>query len=352
MNSATAASSVLVCSGCRTELAPTILACPACNALVHRDELTRLASEAERAARDGNHADALATWRRALELLPPRSRQHAQVTTRVRDLSRDLETKGQTPPAPAPETSKKLGRVGGVVGMVGLLLWKLKFVLGFVITKGKVLLLGLTKLSTLTTMLLSLGVYWAAFGYAFALGLVVSIYVHEMGHVAALRRYGISAGAPMFIPGLGALVRMKQYPVEPREDARVGLAGPLWGLGAALVAYAVGRVTGWSSWLAIARVGAWINLFNLVPIWQLDGGRGFRALTKPQRIVAAVVIAAAWFLTSEGILLLLLAGAVFRIFQKEVPTEPDRRALIEYTALVAALSALAMIDVPGMGVLP
>ena len=345
MNSATAASPILVCAGCRTELPPTLLACPACNALVHSTELTQLASEAERAAQQGNHADALATWRRALELLPPRSRQHAQITARVRDLSRALEKHDRTPAAPAPATPRRLGRVGGVVGMLAV-------VVGFVITKGKVLLLGLTKLSTLTTMLLSLGVYWAAFGWAFALGLVLSIYVHEMGHVVALRHYGISAGAPMFIPGLGALVRMKQYPVEPREDARVGLAGPLWGLGAALVAYAVGRVTGWSSWLAIARVGAWINLFNLVPIWQLDGGRGFRALTKPQRIVAALVIGTAWFLTAEGILLLLLAGAVFRIFQKEVPTEPDRRALIEYTALVAALSALAAIPVPGMGTAP
>src|SRR5262245_32405641 len=120
VDSATAASSVLVCSGCRTELPPTILACPACNTLVHRDQLTRPASEAERAAQEGNHADALATWRRALELLPPRSRQHAQVTARVRDLSRELEKTDRTPPAPAPATPKKLGRAGGVVGMLAV----------------------------------------------------------------------------------------------------------------------------------------------------------------------------------------------------------------------------------------
>jgi Zn-dependent protease len=202
-------------------------------------------------------------------------------------------------------------------------------------------------------MLLSLGVYWAAFGWAFALGLVLSIYVHEMGHVAALRRYGIAASAPMFIPGLGALVRLKQYPVDPREDARVGLAGPLWGLGAAAVAYGVGHFTGWSSWLAIARVGAWINLFNLVPLWQLDGGRGFRALTRGQRIIAAIALGVDWWLTSEGMLLLVLGGAVIRIFQKDAPTQPDRRALVEYVAIAAALSALAATHVPGMsGALP
>src|SRR3989454_12639768 len=81
-------------------------------------------------------------------------------------------------------------------------------------------------------MLLSAGVYWAAWGWKFALGVVLSIYVHEMGHVQALQRYGIKATAPMFIPGVGAVVRLKQYPASPREDARVGLAGPLGGLGA------------------------------------------------------------------------------------------------------------------------
>src|SRR5439155_143942 len=83
-------------------------------------------------------------------------------------------------------------------------------------------LLGLTKASTLFTMLLSAGVYWAAWGWKFALGVVLSIYVHEMGHVQALQRYGIKATAPMFIPGVGAVVRLKQYPASPR-DARVGL---------------------------------------------------------------------------------------------------------------------------------
>lgn len=342
--------------------------------LVHRGELARLAEEAERATGAGDRTTAIITWRRALELLPPRSRQHAQVSDRVRDLSRELDHVGggspslstqpqQTAqagqggqaaqpgqPGQAPQAAGSTGvkRAAGAVAMVGLLLWKLKFVLGFLLGQGKLLLVGLTKVSTLTTMLVSLGAYWAMFGYKFALGLILSIYVHEMGHVAALRKYGISAGAPMFIPGFGALVRMKQYPVEPREDARVGLAGPVWGLAAALVAYAVGSIAGFPSWLAIARVGAWINLFNLAPIWQLDGGRGFRALTRKQRIWATAAIGAAWFLTAEGILLLLLIAGVIRVVQKDAPTEPDRRALIEYVVLVAALAALAATKVPGM----
>jgi Zn-dependent protease len=173
-----------------------------------------------------------------------------------------------------------------------------------------------------------------------------------MGHVAALRRFGIAAGAPMFVPGLGALVRLKQYPIDAREDARVGLAGPLWGLGAAFAAYAVGSLAQWPSWLAIARVGAWINLFNLLPLWQLDGGRGFRALTRRQRLGVAGVIAGAWLLSHEIILLVLLVAALFRAWQKDAPADGDRRTLLEYVALVAALAALAAIDVPGLPGVP
>jgi len=112
-----------------------------------------------------------------------------------------------------------------------------------------------------------------------------------MGHVAMLRRYGIRASAPMFIPGLGALVRLEQYPHTPAEDARVGLAGPMWGLGAAAIAWGVYTLTGWPAWGAIARVGAWINLFNLIPVWQLDGSRAFVALCRSERWVAVGALA-------------------------------------------------------------
>jgi len=319
--------SASACSRCGTQLGAGLLVCPSCRALVHRDELTRLAAEAERATEAGERAAALVAWRRALELLPAESRQHARITDRVRDLSREVDTKDAA-------SSKSRGTTAAGIAL-------------FLLAQAKFLLGGLTKLSTLLSMLVSLGVYWTAYGHVFAAGLIASIYVHEMGHVAALRRYGIAAGAPMFIPGFGALVRMKQYPVEPREDARVGLAGPIWGLGAALFAYGGSRLTGLPSLMAIARTGAWINLFNLLPLGPLDGGRGFRAMSKQHQLLAAAVIGIAWFLTSEGILILLLLGAVFRVAQRDAPDEPDGRALVEYTVLIIALSALAMVRVPG-----
>ena len=98
-----------------------------------------------------------------------------------------------------------------------------------VFTKGKLLLLGLTKLSTLLSMLAFAGVYWALYGWTFAVGMVISIYIHEMGHVLTLREYGIPASAPMFIPGFGAFIRLKQLRITPIQDSRVGLAGPIYG---------------------------------------------------------------------------------------------------------------------------
>lgn len=216
------------------------------------------------------------------------------------------------------------------------------------LSKGKLLLTGLTKASTFFSMLLAFSAYWALFGWWFALGLVASIYVHEMGHVAALRRFGIAATAPMFIPGLGAVVRLKQHPASPIENARVGLAGPLWGLGAALGCLLVYALSGAAAWAAIARVGAWINLFNLLPVWQLDGARGFAALSRAQRWMAAAALAIAWIATHEGLLVLLAIIAAARALERNAPARSDGVTLAQYVVLVAVLSTLvAALPVPG-----
>jgi Zn-dependent protease len=183
----------------------------------------------------------------------------------------------------------------------------------------------------------------------FALGLVLSIYVHEMGHVAALHQLGIRASAPMFIPGLGAIVRLKEYPASPREDARVGLAGPIWGLWASLFALVAFHATGWPILAAIARVGAWLNLFNLIPVWQLDGSRGMRALTSPQRWLVVLVAAGVGLLIQEMLYLLVFAAAFYRAFAGDAPEEGDRRTLLEFVVLLAGLGALCAVSVPGIG---
>ena len=335
------AAAVQSCPDCATEWGSGLLACPGCQRLVHRDALRTLAEEAESAARAGDAPASLASWRRALELLPAGTRQHALLTEKVVALSREIEQAGPSSSAPAAGSGR--GRWAGSLGVVGALLWKFKVVAVLVLSKAKLLLLGLTKLPTLLSALASFGVYWTVWGWRFALGLIATMYVHEMGHVFALRRYGIRATAPMFVPGLGAFVRMEQYPVTPREDARVGLAGPMWGLFAAAAAWAGALATGWPSWAAVARAAAWLNLFNLLPLASLDGGRGFRSLSRGQRWLVVGCLALAWGTTHEGILALLFVVAAARASFGQ-PAEPDRGVLGQFAFLVLALAALCVVS--------
>jgi Zn-dependent protease len=336
---ATAGESTLglhTCSGCGTEVAGTLLSCPACHALVHAAELRALAAGAASAAAAGDVAAELRAWRRSLDLLPPQSRQFLAISEKVAGLSQVADaSRLQAGPVPQSGAWKW---IGGVFGPLALVLWKFKFLLVMLLTKGKLLVLGLTKIGTISSMLVALGVYWSVWGLPFAFGFVISVYIHEMGHVAALHRFGIRASAPMFIPGLGALIRLRQSPMSPRENARIGLAGPLWGLGAAVAACLVSLAGGGGLFLAIARTGAWLNLFNLLPIWQLDGNRGFAALTRTQRWLAVATLVAAWRIAGDGLLLLLILVAAVRAFSNDAPDEPDRAALWQYAGVTIALA--------------
>jgi Zn-dependent protease len=291
-----------------------------------------------------------------LTLLPPDTRQYTAIADRIARLGRQAEAGLARPeakalPTNAPSASSGSppwsgGAAGGILGALALALWKFKFLAVFLLTKAKFLFLGLTKASTFLSMFLAFGVYWTMFGAPFALGLVLSIYIHEMGHVAALLRYGVAASAPLFVPGLGAFIRLNQAFTDPRQDARVGLAGPIWGLAAALVCAGVYALTREPLWGALSRVGGWINLFNLMPIWQLDGGRAFRSLSRAQRWLALAGVATVWAITSEGLLVLLMLAGAARATLDKSESKPDAAILVQYVGLVAILSSLCLLSVP------
>jgi len=319
-----------LCSNCGSLLAGDALNCSACGRLTHAQELEALAQHAKLAGQARDWHGAKFAWEKALTLLPPDSAEYRTVKARIENIDRQLSDKSVW------------ARRAAKLGPAGVVLWKFKTIALLVLTKAKLVVLGLTKISTILSMLAFFAVYWSMWGWKFALGFVLSIYVHEMGHVIALRRYGIAASSPMFIPFVGALVRMKQYPANVGQDARVGLAGPIWGLGATVVAWLGAISTGQPIWYAIAHTSAWLNLFNLIPIWQLDGGRGFRALTRKQRGMALGAALAMWVMTQETMLLLISAGAVFRLFGKDCPAEDDNGALTQYIGLIVLLSLLVL----------
>ena len=318
-----------VCPHCGTELAASALDCPSCHALINAGQLKELAATAADHSTRGQLVQARDTWLQALELLPTTSKQHAVITERVSELSKQIEAQEG---ASKPKVSGPWWKRGFAIGAAVLLL---------AVGKLKFLLLGLTKASTFLSMFAFFGVYWSTHGWPLALGLVVSIYIHEMGHVAMISRLGMQTSAPLFIPGVGALVRLKQHIDDPLTDAKIGLAGPIWGLGAGLLSYGIFLATKAPIWLAIAQLGGFINLFNLIPIWQLDGARGFSALSQRQRAFAAIVT---WMMVAfwgDGMVLLLAVTATVRAVAKGgAPADGDRRVLGTYVGLATGLAVL------------
>jgi Zn-dependent protease len=149
----------------------------------------------------------------------------------------------------------------------------------FAAIKGVVLLLPKVKLlTTAGTALVSVVLYSLFWGWTFAVGFVVLLFVHEMGHVIQLRREGIKASAPRFLPGFGAVVMMKSLPDDALAEARVGLAGPILGTVGSAVCLAIGEATNSDMLRALAYVGFLLNLINLVPLVPFDGGRAMAAM--------------------------------------------------------------------------
>ncbi len=180
--------------------------------------------------------------------------------------------------------------------------------------KFKVVLLALPKLKLLTTsgsMLVSVAAYSLLWGWQFAAGFVLLLLVHEMGHVIQLRREGVPASAPLFIPFLGAVVGMKRLPDNALAEARVGLAGPILGSIGAAALIPVYLATGSHFWQALAFTGLFLNLINLIPVLPLDGGRAMAAMAPRMWFVGiAAMVGLAVVFPNPVILLVLLFGGL------------------------------------------
>lgn len=190
-----------------------------------------------------------------------------------------------------------LKRILAPLAAVGLLLAKFK---GLALLLLKVKFLG-----TALTMILSVGAYALLFPWTFAVGFVALIWIHEMGHVLQLKREGIPASAPMFIPFLGAFVAMKQMPKNALAEARVGLAGPVLGSVGALGAWGIYELTQEPLFLGLAYVGFFLNLFNLLPMLPLDGGRAVGALSPVFWLVGIAGLVALLFVQPNPILIFI-----------------------------------------------
>src|SRR3954447_19229426 len=203
--------------------------------------------------------------------------------------------------APAPRqggVKRALGPVGVVLALIA------KFAL-----KLKALLLLLPKLKLLTTassMLISVAAYALIWGWTFAAGFVALLFVHEMGHYIQLRREGVKPSGMLFIPFLGAVVGARSLGGSAVAEARVGLAGPVLGTLGCLVVAGIYLATGQEFWRALAFTGFFLNLFNLLPVLPLDGGRAMAAMTPWMWLLGFGAMVALLFIAPNPILILIL----------------------------------------------
>ena len=181
---------------------------------------------------------------------------------------------------------------------VGFLFWKLKFI---------VLAVFKFKLFTVAgSMLVSIGAYAIFWGWQFAVGFVLLLFVHEMGHVIEAKRQGLPVSAPMFIPFLGALITLKRLPDNAWAEAKVAIAGPIvGGLGAAAV-WLTGESIDSELLVALGFTGFFLNLFNLAPISPLDGGRIVGAIHPALWAVGLALLVGLAFVAPNPILILIL----------------------------------------------
>ena len=208
---------------------------------------------------------------------------------------------GEPPQRAAPARNLRK-RISSALAAVGAMIAKF-----FAAIKGLVLLLPKLKLLTTSgTALVSVAAYSLFWGWEFAAGFVVLLFLHEMGHVIALRREGIKASTPMFIPFLGAAIFAKSLGDNALAEARVGLAGPILGSLAAAAVAVAGWLTGSSFLLALAYVGFLINLFNLLPVVPLDGGRAMAAMAPWMWFIGFGALVAMVFIFPNPILLIIL----------------------------------------------
>jgi Zn-dependent protease len=219
------------------------------------------------------------------------------------------------PPGGRPRTETGLRKFGAIGLVLFFLLGKLKY-LGLILQVGK--------FKTFISMLISIWAYAMFWGWSFAAGFVVLIFIHEMGHVLALRMMGIRASAPMFIPFLGAHIVMQKMPKNAFAESVAAYGGPLLGTLGAIGCAGIGMTTGNLFWYALASSGFLLNLFNLLPISPLDGGRIIGVISPKLWVVGLLAAVGLFYLTWSPILALILIMGSYQIYSSFKKSKTER----------------------------
>ncbi|CAN5273693.1 hypothetical protein BH10PSE7_BH10PSE7_41350 [soil metagenome] len=212
--------------------------------------------------------------------------------------------------------------------------------------KTLLLLFSALKLSKILlsvgSMLLTIWIYAGIFGWPFAVGFVLMILIHEMGHYLAARQRGLDVGLPTFIPFVGAWINIKGQMHDAETEAYIAYAGPFVGTLAAFAAYFYARQTGSDLWMALAYSGFMINLFNLIPISPLDGGRITQVVTPRIWFIGAPMLVALFFYMPSPLLIMIALLSIPNLIAawKHDPNAPEALAYRDVPAGVRAEYAI------------
>ena len=221
------------------------------------------------------------------------------------------------PQRPKSKLQKFLAPFGAACVMIFSNLAKLKFLLPF--------------LKTGATMIISIAAYAMAFGWSFAVGFVLLIFVHECGHLVAAKRCGLPVSAPIFIPFMGAIIALKEAPRNAWIEAQVGIGGPILGTVGAVLCEGIYLLTENLLFRALAYTGFFLNLFNLAPVGILDGGRIVTALSPWLWLIGFTIIAGLTFLHFNFLLLLILIFSLPRLISLFKTKSDEERRYFEVT---------------------
>lgn len=245
-----------------------------------------------------------------------------------------------TDPSPEAERPKPgLKRWGGL-GLLALILGKSKWVL---------FLVKFAKLKTLLTMLVAVWAYASIWGLPFALGFIFLLFVHELGHGLVLHQQGIPAGAPVFIPFVGAVIAMKGMPRNAYVEALVGIGGPALGTLGAMICLGIGWIADEPFWFALASTGFLLNLFNMLPISPLDGGRIAGVISRWLWVLGFGLGGVLFFKTRSPLLLLILVFGLISFFRMLKQNNPAYYAVDGQNRLLIALSYFGLIAIMTLG---
>jgi Zn-dependent protease len=311
------------CPQCGHSLLPGATACPECHTLIYGADLNALAREAKALEAKGDYGQAREVWNRSLPLLPHDSKQAEWIRDHVRALEVAHPGREQASAQGNHPIARKLGPIAP---------------LAILLAKSKGLLLAIFKLKFLFSFFMFIVVYAGLFGWRYGVGIGVSILIHEMGHYIDIKRRGLPAEMPVFLPGLGAYVQWDAMGVTKRQRAQISLAGPLAGWIAAACCYVFYTHTHQPVWAALARTGAVLNVLNLVPVWFLDGAKAVDALGQVERMGLLAVALGLWLYTGENIFVFVVAGLVWRLFTKDKPAADDWSTWAYFVAVLLALA--------------